>query len=214
MASFRNSAAFHRTVQVYVDEAHLHGWELTDEAAADLLGEWVTEAASRLGVQPMTVLRSYVNEDALRQRVREAMVRVTELGGTGRDDEAPVGVPVALLSQLIPDIAHAGRFAATHRDRIPHADLHNVVADALSAIGAALRQGDGRSIPVPGYHLRLARRALLVVIAGIKDGWVIEDLDTTDVDPVELTNAIAESMRSSAAAIEELLPRFPPPRAV
>lgn len=74
------------------------------------------------------------------------------MGGTGRDDEAPVGVPVAVLSQLIPDIAQAGRFAATHRDRIPHADLHNVVADALSAIGAALRQGDGRSIPVPGYH--------------------------------------------------------------
>lgn len=43
---------------------------------------------------------------------------------------------------------------------------------------------------------------------------MIEDLDTTDVDPVDLTNAIAESMRSSAAAIEELLPRFPPPRAV
>lgn len=69
---------------------------------------------------------------------------VTELGGTGRDDEAPVAVPVPLLSQLIPDVAQAGRFAVTHRDRMPHADLHNVVADAPSEMGAALRSGDGR----------------------------------------------------------------------
>lgn len=67
---------------------------------------------------------------------------------------------------------------------------------------------------MPGYGLRLTRRALLAVIAGIEEGWVVEDLDTTDVDPVDLTNAIAESMRSSAGAIEKLLPRLPPLRAV
>lgn len=214
MASFRNSATFRRTVEVYVDEARLHGWDLTDDAAADMVAEWIDLVASRLGVQPLTVLRSYVDDDGIRHRVRASMATVAELGGTGRDDEAPVDVPVHLLSQLIPDVAQAGRFAATHHDRIPHADLHNVVADALSAMGAALRSGDGRSVPVPGYELRLARRALVIVIVGIEDGWVFEGLGDTNVGAVGLTEAIAESMRSSAAAIEALLPPLPPPRAV
>lgn len=135
-----NTEAFRRLVEVFMAEANLHGWPASDRAATVILSRRVEQGAALLRVKPATVLGTYLGEDQVRDMVRDLIPLVVADGGTGRDDEPDVLVSRDLAGRLVADLGQAGRFAASHRDHLPEAGLHNVVADECVILGAAISE--------------------------------------------------------------------------
>lgn len=212
MASLQRSAAFRRLVGAFVAEAHAHGWRVSESGAAQLLEQHVERAALALGIEPATLIRTYLPEDRVREMARDCIPEAAASGATGRFDEPPVPVPRSLVGPLITNLGQAARFAATHRTDVPDAGLHNLVADALTILGEAVGESFSDPILVPGYGLRLARRAFHLVADGIHAGWILElrEPDGT-VTLAELTDRLGAAMEQLVNELDQLLPPLPPP---
>lgn len=209
--TFENSQAFRRLVDVFVAEAHTHGWEVSDSAAVRFLSAQVERGSLLLRIRPASVLKGYLDEDQVRSLARACIPVAAATGATGRDDEPPVAVPYELLGRIIANLGQAARFAASHGHELPESGLHNVVADACLIIGSAVSASNVPSALVPGYGLRLARRALYLVAAGIRSGWELM-LDEPDGPETlaDLTSRVVEDMEEVVEAISNLLPELPP----
>lgn len=207
-----NTKAFRQLVEVFMAEANLHGWPASQRAATSILSRRVEQGAALLRVKPATVLGTHLGEDQVRDMVRDLIPLVVADGGTGRDDEPDVLVSRDLAGRLVADLGQAGRFAASHRDHLPEAGLHNVVADACVILGAAISESTGDRVAVPGYGLRLARRALHLAANGITSGWILALAETGPDTLEELTAGVQARLLAMVEEVTQLLPELPPPR--
>lgn len=164
---FESSGAFRHLVRSWRGAPPC--WDVSEVAAGKILARGVDGAANPYGMQPDSVLRTYLREDEVRAIARDLVAVAAAEGGTGRDDEPRVAVPIALVGRLVADLGQAGRFVASHGHLLP-AGLHNLVADGYVIVGLALSTSAGDRVPAPGYGLRLARRALHLVAQGIDSG--------------------------------------------
>ena len=97
-------------------------------------------SASRWAGAPMSARTRSVND---------LIPLVVADGAMGRADEPDVSVSRDLAGRLVADLGEAGRFAARHRDQLPEAGLHNVVADACPILGQAISLSTGDRVPPP-----------------------------------------------------------------
>jgi hypothetical protein len=71
-ARFEGSARFEHLVAEFVEECARFGVELALAGAAGIVAKQVREMAALLGVTPVTVIRSYLHQEILRELAREA----------------------------------------------------------------------------------------------------------------------------------------------
>lgn len=213
---FENSQAFRRLVRVFVAEARTHAWDVSDSAATRFLSAQVERGSVLLRIGPASVLRGgYLGEDQVRSLARACIPVAAASGATGRHDEPPVVIPNEVLGRVIANLGQAARFAASHGHELPESGLHNVVADAYLIIGSAVSASGVGSAWVPGYGLRLARRALELVVAGIRSGWgLVLDEPEGPESLADLTARVLEDMEEVVEELSEMLPELPPPTAV
>jgi hypothetical protein len=208
------SPAFRRFVEVFVDEAGIHGWAVPASGAAKLLAEHINRVADSTGPGRAGAPGMHLDEDQVRALARAYIPVAAACGATGREDEPAIPVPQELLGHLVANLGQAARFSASHHRNLPHAGLHNVVADALVIVGAAVAASGAGPALVPGYGLRLARRALDLVAGGIRSGWVLELDEPEGITLADLTEEVVNVMEWVVAELNSILPELPPPTAI